>query len=564
MAVSGFLALAALLLEYGFIPSGAARDALRILDVGCILVFAGLQAAKLLVVEEPFAYLKSHRVDFSLLFVLGVQTLVHLALRSTPEYLYLEQHDLPSPLWAFYVGLIQAYLITVVVLRSPWLHRMLIRLRLQPVQILVSSFLILIGAGAAALMLPGATTAEGSLGLLDAVFTATSAVCVTGLVVNDTGTAFTAMGHTVILVLIQCGGLGMITITAFFALFSGGPLSTKEKEALGHALEARTEEDMRRALRRILLATLIFETLGALALYAGWRPSIDNVVTRASWAVFHSVSAFCNAGFSLFPHDASLSGYAADAWTLGVVGGLIVVGGLGFAVLNNMMKSFVSLFRRSHRRRLSRQARWVLTVTAGLIVSGAVLFHLLEANRSLSGMDGSTAWLTSIFQSITLRTAGFSTFDLSHLGIPAVVLSCLWMLIGGSPGGTAGGVKTITIGVVAASLLGRRVVDSDTRRRAIRILLLFCGLFVAGGLLVSAAQGGLTRASLFETASALGTVGLSMGLTARLTVPAKIVVCVLMFVGRVGPFALAAAVLRRAGSAAPAPEPPHKEALILG
>jgi trk system potassium uptake protein TrkH len=552
MAVSALTALVALVVEYGFTPTGLMRDGIRVLDLICVFLFGGLQAAKLLVVKEPGKYFKTHRVDFSLLFVLAVQTIVYLALRNTPEYFYLEQHGLPSPLWAFYIALLQGYLITIVALRSPWVHRLLIRLRLRPTQIMVTSFLILIAGGTLLLAIPGATTAEGGLPLLDAIFTATSAVCVTGLVVRDTGVEFTTMGQAVILVLIQLGGLGMITITGFFALFSGSRLSRGETETLGHALEADSVQRMRKVLKRILLATIFLEGAGALLLMWAWESTIPDPLNRAGWALFHAVSAFCNAGFSLFAENGSLSGFVTDGSVLAVVGVLVILGGLGFGVLNDLLRTLASKIGRGKTRGLSRQSRWVLASTAMLLLAGTAIFFVLERNGAMQSLATGDAWMNAAFQSLTLRTAGFSTLDLSNQGAGTIFFSSIWMLIGGSPGGTAGGMKTVTIAVLLVGIAGKGLVAPENRSKALRIILLFGGLYAAASALLFMTQGALGESGLFEIASALGTVGLSMGYTEELDGLGKILVSVLMFAGRVGPFALAAAVWKGHTPAEPA------------
>jgi trk system potassium uptake protein TrkH len=270
--------------------------------------------------------------------------------------------------------------------------------------------------------------------------------------------------------------------------------------------------------------------------------------------VFHAISAFCNAGFALFPDNASLTALVADLGTVLVIGGLIVAGGLGYGVLAEIGGRAATLWRRrphpgavgppGAQRAFSRHARWVLWSSGALIVAGALALWLLESQRGLVGLTPRGRWLAALFQSITLRTAGFNTVDLAAFGLPAVVLCIVWMLVGGSPGGTAGGVKTTPAAVGLATLVGRLRGEPRLRRRAARLSLLFVATYVVSCLLAAAAQGEWDRRLAFEVASALGTVGLSLGYTSELSTPAKLVIVLVMFAGRVGPFALAAALLR--------------------
>ena len=366
---------------------------------------------------------------------------------------------------AFYIATLQVYLLLIVILRSSLVFRVLVWLRLRPAQLLCVSFLVLIAVGTLLLMLPGASRAGARLPLVDALFTSTSAVCVTGLVVRDTGAQFTPLGLTVVLGLIQVGGLGILTITASFALFSGRRLSRTEEEALARTFEVESAAKMRRAIGRVVLTTLALETVGATLLYRLWTQAIDDAAQRWAWAVFHSISAFCNAGFALFPDNASLTAFGEDCGIVLVVGGLIVAGGLGYGVVAEMGGRAAALSRRpphcgavtAHgaRRGFSRHARWVLWSSSALIVAGALALWLLEAQRGLVGLSPRGRWLAALFQSITLRTAGFNTVDLAAFGLPAVVVCIVWMLVGGSPGGTAGGVKTTTAAVGLAAVAGR-------------------------------------------------------------------------------------------------------------
>lgn len=543
MAAAGGTAFLTLLVDHGLLMGSGYSEPLRLLQIACVATFAGLQAAKLLVVEAPRAYLRSHWLDFSMLFVLAVQFVAHLGLRDTPEYVYLERHGVPSPLWTFYIALLQLYLLAIVGLRSTLLHRALLRLRLRPAQMLVVSFVTLIGGGTLLLALPGATTSGDSMGLIDALFTATSAVCVTGLTVIDVGTDLSIQGQGLLLALIQAGGLGMLTITASFALFSGRGLDEDEGRALGEALEVRTVIEMRQTLGRVVRATLLIEAAGAACLWWTWRDQLADPLQRASWSLFHAISAFCNAGFALFPQNASLTMLTKDLPTNAIIALLIVLGGLGFGVLNELGRFLLARVRRLPTPAWSRHSRWVLGLSFGLIAAGTVSILVFERDGVLGALSPAGQWLAALFQSITLRTAGFNTVDLTLLGAPAVVICIVWMLIGGAPGSTAGGMKTTTVLAAWSAATRRPALDRPTARRALRLTGIFLGtwLLTSGLLVVLQGESGLRV--WFESASALGTVGLSMGLTQELSTPSRLLLCLAMFCGRVGPFALVAALL---------------------
>lgn len=543
MGIAAAVALAAVIGEYGFLPSPAAVDRLRLAAFASIVAFGLLQAAKLFVVGNPLAYLRTHRLDFALLFVLAVQGVAFAGLADSPEARWLSAHGRPSPLLPFYVAVLQGYAVAVVLARSPLMHLALVRIRLRPAQLLVASFAIVVALGTFLLALPGASRDGASIGVLDALFTATSAVCVTGLVVLDTAAQFSTFGVAVIATLIQVGGLGILTFTATFALAGGRTFAPGERERLARALDPEADGDLRGVLRRVLAGTLVTEAIGAAVLYAAWRNVFPDPFVRFGQAVFHAISAFCNAGFALFPDNASLTRFVADPFTCLSIGSLIVLGGLGFPVLAELG---------ARGRPVTRHARWVVVATLALIGSGALALALFEGYGPLA----------AAFQSIALRTAGFNTVPLGALGLPAVALCVAWMLVGGSPAGTAGGFKTTTGIAAFAALAGRPALDRATARRAARLLAVFLAAFVSFVVLVALAQGELHRRLVFEVASALGTVGLTMDYTDELGTGARLVICLAMFVGRVGPFALAAAILPwREDRTGP---PPAEERVLLG
>ncbi len=441
----------------------------------------------------------------------------------------------------------------------------------NPTEVLIVLFVILICAGAGLLMLPRAHNME-RMKLTDAFFTATSATCVTGLIVVDTGSDFTLMGQIIILTLIQLGGLGIVIFGAVLALLLGQALSVRESLAMQDILNSQALRGISVMIGFIFMGTLIFEAIGALAMYPMWDnvPGAVPASKQLYYSVFHAVSAFCNAGFSLF--EKSLIDYNGSVGVYAVVAPLIILGGLGFGVLYNLSRVAMDRIRRFFRRRLSPemalsmglpervhlQTKIVLSVSLILILAGAGLLMLFEHFSPKSESHGS--FQTALFQSITARTAGFNTVDIASLSEASKLTLILLMFIGGSPGSTAGGIKTVTLAlvimVVYATLRKRREVEMFKRSvrlvvvaRAIAVLLLFgVLLIVISGLLAITERHNVGNAGepwtqmdlTFEAGSALGTVGLSTGVTPTLTTAGKWVIIVTMLVGRLGPMTLLA------------------------
>lgn len=421
-------------------------------------------------------------------------------------------------------------------------------------RLFVASFAGLVLAGTVGLLvIPGLYVGDG-LGVVDAFFTATSAVCVTGLIVVDTATYFTPLGQAWILVLIQAGGLGILTFTTFLLSLLGGRHLEMEEAVGGHVAVLRNPS-FRSLLFTVVAVTFAVEGLGAGALWLTWRESLG--AGPAAWhAVFHAVSAFCNAGFSTFSD--SLVGLRTSAPTLITVMALVVVGGLGFVVVEDLRARYL------HRdvRRLSLHSRLVLTTTAALLLGGFGLFLWFESRATLGDLTWGDRIVNAVFLSVTPRTAGFNSVDYDAVTNPSLVLTMLLMVVGGSPGSTAGGIKTLPVALLVlllgSRLRGRRHVAAfdrtvpwETVHRAVGLVVGGLALLALASFVVLTtealtheAQGraGLVRL-VFETVSAFGTVGLSMGVTGELSVPGRLVLPVLMFLGRVGPAAVLASMV---------------------
>jgi len=439
----------------------------------------------------------------------------------------------------------------------------------SPTQTLIASFLVLIISGAGLLMLPKASAAE-KISPVDALFTATSATCVTGLIVKDTGRDFSRMGQLVILSLIQLGGLGIVVFGAVIALLLG-QASLRERVAMQDLLSARTLGRISSMIAFIFVGTILIEAVGAVSVFGMWDDvpgRVDNVHQQWFCSIFHSISAFCNAGFSLFSD--SFVGYNKSWRVYAVICPLIILGGLGFSVLYDLVniaadrtkRFFKRLFSKRHRfsmeapKRMQLQTKIVLSVSALLIVLGMLGILLFERYTGRSGPDGTIGIGGALFQSVTARTTGFNTVDISTLSAQSKFILILLMFVGGSPGSTAGGIKTVTVAVVImtafAALRKRQEVEMFKRSvrvvvvgRAITVTLLFVAVLFIAALALSITENanGFTMSDIFfEAGSALGTVGLTTGITPSLTTAGKLIIIAAMLIGRLGPLTLLASL----------------------
>ncbi len=440
--------------------------------------------------------------------------------------------------------------------------RMIIRLagRLNPALVLPASFLITILLGALLLMHPKATPEGYTITFTDAFFTSASATCVTGLSVIDTEKDFTGFGQSIILLLIQTGGLGIMTFAAFFALSLGKNLSLRDAFSLSRLMDSDFISDLKQIIVSIIMWTLVIEIVGALMLMSTWRGlrpewSMGELVWQS---VFHSVSAFCNAGFSL--NSSNLEGFSGSPATSVIIGSLIVLGGLGFGVLTAITMRWVGFIRTGRRMRLPLQSRFVCLMTFILIVLAFTAFLGLEWNNTLKGMNLEDKLANSFLQAVTPRTAGFNTVPTASLLPQIRWLFILLMFVGASPGGTGGGVKTTALGLMLLStrslitgklnpeIWKRRIPNFDLRRAG--------AIFTIGFVVFSASAFALLLSEkaamgsrepmeyVFESMSAFGTVGLSTGVTPGLTTLGKWIVIITMFIGRTVPATLAAATFR--------------------
>ena len=425
-------------------------------------------------------------------------------------------------------------------------------LKAHAATLVLASFLLAIAVGTLLLKLP-ASSITGHIPLMDALFTATSAVCVTGLVVVDTGSYFTVFGQCVILALIQIGGLGVMTISITLFRWIGRGVCFRHRMVMQDLFAHTPREDIFSLVRSIVLFTLGAEAVGVVLLTIHWShelPFLEAVYT----ALFHSVSAFCNAGFALFSD--SMVRYSDNVLLNTTVCSLIVLGGIGFPVLYDLQSWFVRRKeKRVERVRLSIQTKTVLVTTVALIVSGAMMFAFLEREDLRGAQSFSHRTLTPVFQSITCRTAGFNTVDIASLKDATLAMMIFLMFFGASPGSCGGGVKTTTLALLTVFTLSRvrrsgrvnmfrKSVPEETVTRSVSLTLVSVGIIGVVLFLIlvgNSASGhemvGQQRTFLayfFETVSAFGTVGLSMGVTPELNTWGKSLIILMMIIGRVG------------------------------
>lgn len=554
MTLAALAALFSLVCEYGFYQPLVPLKWLHSLQIGVLAYFLLDKLIRFLISANRWAYLKHIWPHLALIaFVAGA---IFLARRLGYQF---------ASLGMLYITGVQAYILGLLGLNLLRLNIRLSESGLPPARLLIISFLLVIICGAGLLMLPRALpvpTEENPdapntrISVPDALFTAVSATCVTGLVVRDTGTDFSLFGQLVILAMIQLGALGIMMFGTTFALMIGRTMGLREGTFYQGLLSEGIFGKIARMLKFIVITTLVLEALGAIALFALWSADLATP-QRVYYSIFHAISAFCNAGFGLF--DDSLRSFATSWRVYAVFCPLIIIGGLGFPVLYNIAQislgGLLDRFRRRRkfilgdeltprRPRFTLQTKLAVTTSLALIILGTLAL----------GPLGRCSLPAAFFQSVTARTAGFNTIDIGALSPGGQFLLTALMVVGGSPASTAGGFKTITLAVLVLSVWATlrrrdnveafgRTLALETLRRAAALVILFLALLLAVTLALSLAQPGEPLADLlFESASACGTVGLSTGLTARLTTAGKFILMVAMFLGRLGPLTFLVAV----------------------
>ena len=429
-----------------------------------------------------------------------------------------------------------------------------IRFSLSTTQLILLSFVAAILVGSALLMLPFSSATGDSVGFVDALFTATTATCVTGLVTLPTATAWSPFGQAVILLLIQIGGLGIITVMSGVMLMLNKKMGIGDRLLVQDAFNLNTMSGLARFIKKVLLGTFIIEGVGALLYMTVFVPRFG---ARGIWiSVFNSVSAFCNAGIDVFSEN-SLCDYATHPLVNAVTSALVVLGGLGYIVWWDVLRVVKSRSKKNRRifRHLSLHSKIALTATAVLLLSGTLLFLAFEYNnpKTIGELSLFDKLQVAAFQSVTTRTAGFASVPQENLTGASAALSVLLMVIGGSPVGTAGGMKTVTVAVLlcsafatvrnkrSATVFGRSISESSIRK-ALAVAVTFIAICSVSTVLLMATNSVSAIDAVYETVSATATVGLSRSLTPSLNLAGKLIIIATMYLGRVGPISLAVAL----------------------
>ncbi|MCW9706560.1 TrkH family potassium uptake protein [Fodinibius salsisoli] len=538
--VLSVLVIASILIPIGFELTPELIQLNRQIESWILFGFVTNFLLRLVLTSDQVTYLKKRWFE-GVVSVFSVFLLIDIGISSIGiiDFLF---GDEPNPEGVF-LQFLKGYLLFIVVIKFlQYLPELLDRQK-NTARFLVYSFLSLIAAGTFLLMLPGATQDGEGLLFIDALFTSTSAVCVTGLIVVDTATHFTLFGELVILSLIQLGGIGIVTFATFLFLFISGGLGVGQMNTLKGMVGESNTSLVTSTLKRVVGFTFVVELIGAIGYYLSWEVSFPSSGQRILFSIFHAISAFCNAGFSLFTNSLADGMNATNIGVNITTVILIVLGGLGFTTIWELIRTQTD--RARWRRRLSIHTRTVLLTTVVLITVGTALILIMEWNQTLGGYSWGNKMLVSLFQSITTRTAGFNTIDTGSIGISATLVMIILMFIGGSPASTAGGIKTTTFAVLMRSLamtirgydrmeLFKRTVPNRVIFRAMTVILLAASCISVSTILLSLVEDHAFMDLLFEEVSAFATVGLSRGITAELTPWGKLIIVISMFLGRVG------------------------------
>ncbi len=525
----------------------------EILDICIISGFLLIYIGRLILTSRRFELIKSRILESVLFLLLSFSLLVYFT--GKPEILvWIESLVGVRNSYQLLVLFTKVYLVLFVVIKLLQATPILLSLQRHPAQVIVGSFLAVILTGTLLLMTPNTTVDGQGLDFIDALFTSTSAVCVTGLIVVDTATHFTFMGQLIILGLIQLGGIGIITFATLFALYISSGLGVGQMTFLRDVVNEDRVGETFSTIKRIVGITLFIEAFGAIGYYFSWTQLLPDSGNRLWFSIFHAISAFCNAGFSLFTNSLADQANALN-WGINITTILlIIIGGLGFTTLWELMRG--NPRKKIQNRQLSLHTRLVIFATVFLIVGGTAGFLVLEWNQTLSSYSLGNKMMISLFQSVTTRTAGFNSVDIGAMGMSTTIMFLTLMAIGASPASTAGGIKTTTISVILlsvwANVRGKERVEFAKRTIPYRTVftaltaftLAAVGLFVFTFLLTITENLPFLDL-LFEEFSAFATVGLSRGITASLSDWGKFIVTCSMFIGRVGSVTLAVAFAQR-------------------
>jgi len=545
--VFGIAAFVSLFMTYGFHLSEQWMENLMILDEIIAAVFVLTLLVNFFISDKKWQYVRQSPFEFILLCIFIVSIIMEEII-SIEDPHYLIKRSTSHSFIKLYFIIIQIYIvingiITLAKNREKWLF-----FSLNPARIMMISYVLVIVTGMFLLKLPKATYA--GISWTDALFTSSSAVCITGLSTVNISQVFSFEGQVVILFLIQLGGLGIITLTSFIALFIQRGFRLRDQIIVQEVLDSENLSSLTSILKAIVAITFISELIGATGLYFSWGNLDLPEFERIFSALFHSVSAYCNAGFSIFPNGLETSGYQFGSLSLVIIMVLIVFGGLGFYTYSDLLH--IGEIKMIRKKGLSLQSRVVITGTLFLILLGALLIWVIQYPQWKEVAPGKQV-LDAFFLSITSRTAGFSTVSIRNLAVPALMIVMMLMYIGGAPNSTSGGIKLTTVMTllvtIRAFVRGKTRVEVGWNTIPMRIVRRAYIVFSVSVILIFVVLSILTWTEkqpflelVFEVISAFGTVGLSTGITPELTTTGKFLIMLMMFAGRIGLFTFAVAM----------------------
>jgi potassium uptake TrkH family protein len=540
--------------DFGFYLKDEIKEYTSILPGTVLYGFSIYYILRVALEKDRLAFIKSHRIELLLIGFI----IIYLLFPQLISGIVFSINPMLSPKTLTYVYLIitQTLAIITLLLEAINQSKKLINRRIQPAMLLMLSFIVIIIIGALLLMMPKSTYG-GYISFVDALFTSASAVTVTGLTVVDTEGFFTYNGKLIILGLIQIGGLGIMTLTSFFAFSSGKSYNLKEYVAVQEMFGEENISGLKRLIYQIVGLTFIIEFIGALLIFNFADLSfISSTKEKIFFSVFHSVSAFCNAGFSLLSENLAHKNLFLNFPFLLIIMFLIIAGGLGFPVLRDIRKVFVNNVLNKNNIQFKLHSRLVLITSAILILIGAGFYFVIETNTSMNNQNTFQQVLTSVFQSVTTRTAGFNTVDFTKISLPVIFIIIVLMWIGASPASTGGGIKTTAFSISLLNLFSiargkdrveifkKRISSSDISRSFSTIILSMIYISIATFLLLLSENASFEKI-LFEVISASSTVGLSLGITPELTPFGKLIVTATMFIGRIGFLTFTLAIFKR-------------------
>ncbi len=557
--ISSFAAIVLLVYNLGFeLDPIQARQVYYGLDV-VFAIFVLSYLARWLYAFRRLDFLRRHRFEGVLMLIILINGICVYVLDFALIPRIIGALGIQNPV-QFYHFFIVCFMFLLLVYEFGVASTRLGNVNIKPAAAFVMSFLILIGFGTAILMLPDMTRAPGSMPFLDALFTATSAACVTGLIVVDTATYFTLKGQLVILFLIQLGGLGILSFASFFTLVFRQGVGIRHQVMLQDFLSSESLLSARGLLRQIVFMTFLIEFIGFVFIYATWddRVTFTSIDQKILFSAFHSISAFCNAGFSLYTNGL-YENFVRESYILHlVIAGLVILGGIGFPVIQDIFSPQRLRDRlRNPWRDWQLGTKVAVYVSAALLLFGTVTIYLLESSNSLANLTFMESLIHSFFQSAVSRTAGFNTVDFSALRMPTYIIIMFLMFVGASSGSIGGGIKTSTFFLVVASTIatvrgqmkleiGRNYISNTLVFRALSIFVFAAGINLLSILLLTITEPGMELVDLaFEQVSAFATVGLSTGITAQLSDSSRIIIIFSMFIGRIGTLTFALAFTSR-------------------